>query len=94
MEAHRFDTVVKALGNDTTRRRVLGALLGGVASGAVFAHANETIARRLIDCPEGQRRCGRNNCYIPGEQNCCHCPHGVGFARPGSCQDFECPPEV
>lgn len=75
MEDRRFDTVAKAFGSGTTRRRVLAALLGVVGSGAIFAGAHEVSAAPHfhVSCVRGQRRCG-GACYFPEDQCCFRCP--------------------
>ena len=43
MEARRFDTVAKAFGSGTTRRRVLACSAGSGREWAIFARAHETL---------------------------------------------------
>jgi hypothetical protein len=82
MDEHRFDTVAKALGSDTSRRRILRGLLAGTGGGAL-AHLlrHDTAA---APCGAGELRCG-NRCYTPigacptnpQDAHCCRgCPGG------------------
>jgi hypothetical protein len=77
MDERRFDSLVKALGSGTSRRRVLRGLLGSSVAGvAVVSRTLEAQAARKCGpgtsnpCPRGQQcldgRCGRG-CSNPDD---------------------------
>ena len=60
MDGHGFDSLVKALGSGTSRRRVLRGVLGSSVAGTAVvsrrleAQAKPTGCKTLRQCPEGQ----------------------------------------
>jgi hypothetical protein len=82
MDARQFDTVVKALGNGTTRRRVLHGLLSG-AGVALLTHVAGESAEAAGVCQElgfdkTYRPCGDLGCFSRkvDEEKCCRCCDG------------------
>ena len=77
MDAQQFDTVVKAVGNRTTRRGIVGVLAAGIGSGALLARATPGAAKGRR-CPNPRERpCGPHDCYDLDQEICCHCPGGT-----------------
>ena len=61
MDAHRFDTVVKALRTDTTRRRMLRGLVAGMGGGALV-HLTERAVPAAGKCCAETRKFARTFC--------------------------------
>jgi hypothetical protein len=85
MEARRFDTLTKALGSDTTRRRMLRGLVAGAGGGALtsLVRRSAVAAKPCSDSPGGgcfggDRCCPNNGCYNPDVFGCFHCGREKG----------------
>jgi hypothetical protein len=78
MAARQFDSVVKALGNGATRRRVLRGLVAGAGGGALIGLTRHSAEARPCDggCGAGDRCCQNNGCYNPDFDRCFHCGQG------------------
>ena len=97
MDADRFDAIAKDLTRSTSRRRTVGALLGGALAGLGVAGPGETWAKSGRCQPKcGEcKKCKKGNCEKKdGKQRC---KHGKCQAKPndtpctgGSCQGGTC----
>ena len=88
MDAGRFDTIVKAVGADATRRAILDAW-AAVTVGGVLTLLGRQADALASTCPEGHQRCGKQ-CYDPSRQDCCRgCKRGPKVATTGYCFALE-----
>jgi hypothetical protein len=92
MEARLFDTVVKALGSDTTRRGVLRRVLA-TAGGGVLVHLAERRIPAAGKCCAEERKRDRAFCEQQGGKGCRLDPASFNCVEqsPGVCpSEFLC----
>jgi hypothetical protein len=90
MDARRFDTVVKALGMDTTRRRMLRVLVATVGGGALV-HRTERGVTAAGKCCAGERKNARAFCAQQGGKGCRLTNFNCVEQSPGVCPStFDC----
>ena len=92
MDGERFDQLTRAWATNVSRRRVLKALLGGAAAGALsLMRAPETVAQHAnpSQCREAGARCGTH-------AQCCSgiCDETTRTCAQPPCADVVCIPEM
>jgi hypothetical protein len=71
MDPNKFDTIVKSLSGETSRRRLLKGL-GASALGAVVVSRTSGAAVAQVTCPAGGQRCRQNaDCNQFNTNPCC-----------------------